>query len=660
LAGVLLLGFRVAEAADPGPVTGLADLSFDELMQTKVATVYAASKHEESPRVAPSAITIITSADFKQFGYRTLADALRGARGFYVNYDRLYSYIGVRGVNRPGDFGGRVLITVNGHRLNEPVYDQAFSGTEFPLDVDLIDRVEIIRGSGSALYGNNAFFTIVNVITRRGADVNGGEVSGAIASYDTYSGRLSYGRRFASGADFLLSGTVLDSAGHERLEYPEFAAVNGGIAENLDGQTLKQAFGRLSYRDFSIEALYGDRNKDVPTAPYAGTVFNARPNEVIDERAFAELKWVHAFPGDWDTMARVYFDHYRFDGLLPLADPLNPAQTIVNQDVGLADWWGAEASVSKMVLDRHSLTLGAEYRQDLRLRQRNEDLDPPNVNNDVDTPGQTAGVYFQDQYTVRTNLTLTAGIRYDQFSTFGGAWSPRAGLVYSPWTVSTFKFLYGEAYRAPNAYEFDYVAPGYAANHDLEPERIRSCELVWEQDLSRRFKVTTSLFYNQIHDLISQEQDPVSGDYRFLNTTGVDVRGAEVELSGHWPGGLRGHVSYGFADAVDNASDSTLANSPRHLAKFGLVVPLYAEKLFAGLEVQATSSRHTVQASETDGFVVVNATLFSRELVPNLELSASLYNLFDARYADPAGPDFTQSAITQDGRSFRVKLTYRF
>ena len=144
------------------------ELSLEDLGSVKVPTVYGASKHEQVLTEAPSAVSIVTREDIQQFGHRTLGDLLRSARGFYVTSDRSYNFTGLRGVNRPGDFGGRVLINIDGHRLNEPVYDSAFTDTEFLLDLDLVDRVEIIRGPGSSLYGNNAFFTVINVVTRRG------------------------------------------------------------------------------------------------------------------------------------------------------------------------------------------------------------------------------------------------------------------------------------------------------------------------------------------------------------------------------------------------------------------------------------------------------------------------------------------------------------
>src|SRR5208283_2908020 len=107
-----------------------------DLASLEVGTVYGASKHEQSTLEAPASVTIVTGDDIKRFGYRTLADVLQSVRGFYITSDRVYTYIGVRGVNRPGDFGGRILITINGHRINDPIFDQAFNGMEFPLDVD--------------------------------------------------------------------------------------------------------------------------------------------------------------------------------------------------------------------------------------------------------------------------------------------------------------------------------------------------------------------------------------------------------------------------------------------------------------------------------------------------------------------------------------------
>lgn len=125
----LLLAAGVVRAATNELETGaLAQLSLQDLMQIEIPTVVSASKYAQKTTEAPSAVTVITADDIQKYGYRTLADILNSVRGFYVTYDRGYHYVGVRGFNRPGDFGGRILLMVDGHRMNDPLYDTVAAG----------------------------------------------------------------------------------------------------------------------------------------------------------------------------------------------------------------------------------------------------------------------------------------------------------------------------------------------------------------------------------------------------------------------------------------------------------------------------------------------------------------------------------------------------
>src|SRR5687767_10378091 len=170
--GFLMLVFAFgAPAADTGnqaKPSDLTELSLEALMEIEVAKVYAASKFEQRMTEAPSSVSLVSSDEIKKFGYRTLSDVLQSVQGFHVSYDRNYAFLGARGINL-GDFNSRVLLLVNGHRVNNNLTDGAFIDSAFILDVDLIDRVEVIRGAGSVLYGNNAFFGVINVVTRKGA-----------------------------------------------------------------------------------------------------------------------------------------------------------------------------------------------------------------------------------------------------------------------------------------------------------------------------------------------------------------------------------------------------------------------------------------------------------------------------------------------------------
>ena len=647
-------------AAETGPPSAdLADLSIEQLAGIKITTVYGASRHAQTLAQAPAAVTIVTRDTIQKSGYRTLGEILNGVRGFYTTSDRSYSYVGVRGIGLPGDYGGRLLICIDGHRINDPIYNQSFSGMEFPLDVDLVDHVEVIRGPGASLYGDNAMFGVINVVTRRGRDFDGAEATGSYASYDTWTGRLSYGNRFADGLELALSGTLFDTAGHDSLHYPEFTAVNGGHADHLDDSQAGSGFASLSYRDFSLEAGYARRDKTLPTAAY-GAVFNAPGENISDERAFSDLKFQHEFEPGWELMTRLYYDHYRYDGHYPMpqypyGNPLYPGLIADNIDYVYSESLGGEVQLSKTLLEKHRLTVGVDYRHDFIMRQLNYD-EGGQTYEDLDPSAETVGFFAQDEFTILNNLILNADLRWDWFSSFSSTLNPRAALIYSPWTNSTFKAIYGQAYRTPDAFELSYMLG--SSKPDLKAEASRSYELDFEQNIGSHLSLVASVFYYQMDNLINFQVS--NGSYTFGNVANATSLGGEIGLDARWSKGWRANLSYTYADAREADTREWLPNSPRDIVKASLTAPLWREKVFANLELLGLSSRRTIQDTRVGGYVLANLNLFSRNIVKNLELSAGIYNLFDTKYSDPASSDFAQTAIEQDGRTFRVKLSYQF
>ena len=211
----LILTAGTARAGEPS--TGaraespdLTALNLEELMNIPVR---AASGFEQRTAEAPSSVTILTRDDLRAFGYRTLADALSSVAGFYGSYDRTYHALGVRGFNRPGDFNMRTLVLINGVRVNDPIFNQGRIGTDFSLDLDLIERIEVVRGPSSSLYGSSAFFAVINIVTREAKDVAPAEVAASAGSYNAFSGRLSLARVFGEKGSMLVSGSLLNSGG---------------------------------------------------------------------------------------------------------------------------------------------------------------------------------------------------------------------------------------------------------------------------------------------------------------------------------------------------------------------------------------------------------------------------------------------------------------
>ena len=257
----------------------------------------------------------------------------------------------------------------------------------------------------------------------------------------------------------MLSGTFYGSDGNPRMYYPEFASVNNGIAQNMDGGWSQSAFASALWKDFSLEAGYVDRMKRWPAAPYgssnASVVFNDPTFHTIDERSFAELKFDHHFEDDWEFMARTYYDQYRYHGWYPFNyDPSNPSYpTTVNEDIDQSGSIGGEVQASHTFFEKHHVIAGLEVRDDFLLDQLNRDISPPATYLDSKESDYLLGIYAQDEFHILTNLTLNAGARYDHYSSFGDTLNPRGALIYHPWRPSTFKLLYGQAFRAPNAYE---------------------------------------------------------------------------------------------------------------------------------------------------------------------------------------------------------------
>ena len=659
MTAILLTTATASWAAEPesDPSGGVMELGIEQLLQLDVPTVYGASKYEQRVTDAPASVSIVTAEEIKKYGYRTMADILRSVPGFYVSSDRNYSYLGVRGFNRPGDYNTRVLMLLDGHRLNDNVYDQAAIGNDFPLNIDLIEQVEIIRGPSSSLYGSSAFLGVINVVSRQGKDLKGVEVAVSGGSQETYQGEVSYGNKFDNGMEALVSGTAFTSSGEQQLFFPEYAIpeLNNGVANNADRERAYKLFTRLSLQELTLTALFSSRNKTIPTGSY-GVLFNNAGSNTTDSRSYLALSYQHKFEDHSELAAHLSYDNYHYYAdYLYGAAPGDPPLT--TKDSALGEWLGGEIQYSRRFFQRQLVTVGGEFRDNFTQNQMAAPLDDHRTSRGY-------GMYLQDEWQILNNLILNAGVRYDWHSTFGGSTNPRLGLIYRPVPATILKFLYGTAFRAPNVYELYYYAAGQQANPFLQPEKMTTYEAVYEQYLGLNLQTSLSGFYYQATNLISQDS---GGTY--VNNAKTDARGMEAQLSGKWANGLQGRLGYTYLDARDMVTNSLLTNAPRHLATFNLSLPFLDKRLFFSPEILYTGPRTTVTGATAGGFVTANLTIFSHGLLPGLELSGTVYNLFDESYDDPAagehyqnvnGRILTLNGIPQDGRTFRVKVTYRF
>jgi iron complex outermembrane receptor protein len=643
-----------ASPALAGDRTGAdyADMTLEQLM---AIPVHAASKRDQSATEAPSSVTLITAQEIRAYGWRTLGDLLRSTPGFYYSNPRTYGFVGVRGFGRPGDFGGRILMLVNGHRMNDPLYDSAAIVEDFILDLDLVDRVEIVRGPGSALYGNNAFFAVVDIIMKRGGQIGGAEASGEAGTFDQLRGRLTFGTLTPNGTEGLLTASGFTTEGNPEVFYPEF---NSALRDG-DGESARRFQGTLNRGGFTLDAFYVGRDKDAP--PGYGTT-TSLPRHTFDGRAFVEGRYERSLTKTATAKARIYYDWYEYLGkyVYDLAEPGDPADLLINRDESIAEGVGGGVQLNWRPHRLHFATLGADYSNDFRQTMKNFDVEPRTDYLDINPSTRIVGFYVQDEYRPLTALALTGGVRYDHYDTFGGAVNPRLAFVFNHHEKTTLKLLYGTAFRAPNTNEFYYEDDGLSSkvNPDLKPEKISTYEVVCEEWINRDWRASVAAFYNQVSDLIDMAQDPADSLYYSANLDEVTARGAEFLIDGQLAERIRARASYTFTKTEDKSTGEPLNNAPEHLGKLNLTVPVFRDWLSAGAEAQYVSERTTVGGKTLDGLWLCNATLFTARFRDICELSASVYNLFDSDYSDPTSGDL--EAVAQDGRTFRLKAVWRF
>jgi len=473
------------QAPPPGDLSGK---SLEALLDVPVESVEGAARHTQRTTEAPASVTVITATDIETFGWRTLADVLKSVRGFHVTYDRNYSYVGVRAFGRPTDYNNRVLVMVDGFRINDSIYDGALLGTEFPLDLSVVDRIEVIRGPGSALYGTSAFFAVVNVITRHGTAGGASQVNLDAGSFHTWKAHASHGWSDNRGRDVLVSASRYDSRGPHALFFPEFSGEpGGGYVYDLDGDQSTKLFASARLGNLHLQSAFSEREKRIPTASW-DTTFGDPRFFTRDSRGWASATYARDI-GHTAFQGRAYYDHYGYYGDYPAE--------LVSFDGAASDAIGVDLTARRK-LQRHSVTFGVDQRINLRQDQWNGDaatmyVDDRRVSHEI-------AAYVQDEITFTPKLTAIVGGRYDWWSHRGGTGRPRLGLVYRTERDTAIKALYGEAYRAPNLYELYYGAEDVetAGNAALGPEVARTTELVVERHLGRRLRMSASAYYTRI------------------------------------------------------------------------------------------------------------------------------------------------------------------
>jgi iron complex outermembrane receptor protein len=644
-------------------LAGLLTLSMAERSNRSVSAV---SKYEQDSRRAPANVTVINRAEMRAHRYRTLPDVLRSVTGMYVVDDTMYSFLNVRGYGLSDDFNNRVLVLLNGHVLNAFDGSQGYNLHDFNLDLATVDHIEVIKGPGSAIYGNGAFFAVINIVTvapdepgATGVSITGGFPDKTIEGAASAGGVHGDFRYLVSAHGTQVRFRPLTFDAYDSRKNPgEPRAIPGGRVNNNDNH-VAAAYATLGWREFTLSTYASHRLGNLPTAPYYAD-FNAKSDRISDERYYADLAWVHEFSLAQVT-ARAYGDLGKYEDFLPYKDDGGLYRDRIQNSLGggeVRSVWLLPASnrlLAGVEMARHRPFIVSDYRAAYQAR----------LGTQKPWYYTQTNAYLQDEWRPLGALAITLGGQVNANTLYGAAFLPRASIVATPLEQHTVKLLYSEGIRQPTPWErFFFDETTYLANLDVESERLRTVEAIYEVFPLPELRLQVAAHADRYDKLIEQEaitKPDQSVWFQFVNNRGFVSRGLEVEAGTVLPGEGTLNASIVVQRVIALDEHKWADYSPRMLGNVLVKQPLPAG-LSAAVDGHFVGDRRTLETgAHTGSYWLWNAAAVWATPVDRLEASLRLWNVFDRRYENPAfSPHLPLVKVPEPGRTVFARIDYGF
>lgn len=560
------------------------------------SSVSIATGSQQSLRRAPAVASVITSQDIAAMGATDLDQVLESVAGVHVNrsanqYSPLYV---VRGIVSP--YTPQVLVLQNGIPMTT-LYQGNKGNVWGGFPVEQIARIEIIRGPGSALYGSDAFSGVINIITKSGADVHGTELGvrvGSFASRDAWvqhggklgpadvSAYLRVGRtdgfRSIISADAQTRNDTLGGT-HASLAPGPVNTGNDALDANLD----------IGYDKWRLRAGVKIRD-DVGTGAGISSALDPLGKSRSD-RFNADLSWTDPqISKDWSVGAMLSTLYYA--QLIPVDYQLFPpgqhfpTGTFPNGMRGAPEFWEQTVRLSGFAaytgISGHHLRVGVGH-DDLDLYRTRERRNFNYTASGLPIPLPATGdfsdsnpfllpqrrkidyLYVQDEWAFSPDWTMTAGLRHDHYSDFGGTTNPRLALVWDASLDLTAKLLYGRAFRAPAFIEaYGITNPVALGNPRLKPETNGTLEAAFAWQARADTEVTMTLYRYAMSNIIRTVPNAIAGTGATYQNTGDQVgRGLELESTWNASRDLRVMANYSYQHSIDKASGQQAGYAPR-------------------------------------------------------------------------------------------------
>lgn len=621
----------------------LLSMSLEELTRVEITGSTLTPKKITS---VPSAVTVYTHQQIKRMGFDTLDELINIVPGFQ-SYRSTRSSINMatssRG-RRIANAGSEILLVVDGQRLNDPRTGGSFLlAPKLPLMQ--IQRVEFIRGPGSAIYGSNAMLGVVNIITRNNANevgVGGGSLNRTQAYVQTAQNSGNFKLDFFAyydkdkGQDYTLQNSFVTSNDLIETNDPrELANLNLKL-------NWKNTYLNIQHNQAQAENFYEQNN-------IANNV-NKRETEISSITFKQDFNWQQI-----DSFVQLSYISSRFATTSKIAAPVTVSADFDNYTETQIQWHN-----NWQIKDRIGLQFGAEFRY-IDAPETRAYSNLPRFNNllvQTASNRNIAGAYLQYQQTFLENTQLTMGLRYNDFSNIGSELSPRFGLVQPINENHSVKLLYGHAFRAPTENELNLINnPLLLGNPNLHPESVDTYDLIWLGQWSYT-NVSVGYFENHFNDSITREVNN-DGTPQFQNVDQDPSKGFEIEISHefnkHWL--INFNHTY-FTEIPKNSIDEA--------ERFGAIMLNYQYSHWnANIIASYFDQRITLTegANNTplalDAYWQVFAKL-SYNINKELKTFVQVKNLFDEDYETPTASSRINSGTPNRGQEILLGFIWAF
>lgn len=648
--------------ANAGDIT---NLTLEELLEVKI--VSSATKMALKANESPSSIRVITSQDIRRFGWRTLGEALATLPGITHVDDRTYDYLATRGAAFPGSYNTRHLMLIDGAPLNDPRYGAIYIDDVFPIDMALIDRIEYVPGTSSAVYGDNAMLGVINITTKSAKGIHLNEVSASIDNLGRRNLRLTTAQQLNNGAALTLSASGLNQSGKNET-YPEVLIegyvldVNGNTpvdatAHNLDRTRNKQLYAKLEQDDFKLSLMYGDRVNQPSTALYF-SLFDDAALKVRDTNLILNASKSGEVAHDVTLYTNINYHQYKYAETSPDFD----GERIFWHEKDDTRRFYAEANLTIKRWQNHKILIGVDATKEIKNREiikvnNTRYLDSNNLDNKW-------AIYAQDAWGFAKNWQLNSGIRFDHSENDGNNISHRLGLIWQASPTLTLKALSGRAFRTENQLEPIAATPAteeYLHNPHLKSESMQSNELILEWRRNHQFELSASLYRNKLSRIIGERENE-NGDYLLDNLFSIHTLGLETSALYRFADQWRLNASLSLQHS-EQGDGSRADDSANWIAKLIVDGPVWQNKLLTAWELHANgpvAQNWYGTKAQVGTSIISNLAVTAPNMLPNLEVQLRINNLFNRDFTILGNASTPTPYLPGYGRNAMLRMTYAF